>query len=119
MTILREVVQVELAILIACFAAILVGKILRGAAQWARHPENRNALRGRKSGGLRLQMLAASLVTALYYLSRLPQSAASGNLPPVQPYALAILAGSQAVFLVGMARNLLRPFVSLKSEGEK
>ena len=109
----------ELALLIACFAAVLAGKILRGAAQWARHPENRNALRGGKSGGLRLQMLAASLVTALYYLSRLPRSAASGNLPPIPDYALAILAGSQIVFLAAMARSLLRPFGSLKSEGEK
>ena len=119
MTVLRAALRIELAILIAGCAAVVAWKILRGAARWARHPETRNALGGWMTGALRLQMPAASLVIACLYLARLSRSAGSGNLPPVPDYVLAILAGSQTVFLFVMARRLLRPFGILRNEGEK
>ena len=119
MTVLREALRVELALLIACYAAVVAWKILRGAVRWVRHPETRIALGGWMAGALRLQMPAASLLIAVLYLAGLPQSAASGSLPPVPEYALALLAGSQSVFLVVMARRLLGPFGVLRNVGEK
>jgi hypothetical protein len=119
MTVLREALRIELAVLVACFAAVLAWKILRGAARWVRDPETRNALRGGATAALRLQMPAASLLISLLYLVRLPESAASGSLPQVPDYALALLAGSQLVFLGAMARSLLGPFGIFKNEGEK
>jgi hypothetical protein len=117
MIFLREVVRIELAILVACFATVLGWKLLRDAVQWVRQPETPKALGG-MTGALRLQMLAASLVIAFLYLVGLPKSAASGSLPPVPEYVLALLAGSQLVFLVAMAQRLLRPFSTLRNEGE-
>lgn len=119
MTFLQEVVRIELAILVASFAVVLGWKIMRGAVRWMRHPETRKAHPSGMAGVLQLQMPAASLVIAFLYLLRLPQSAGSGNLPPVPEYALALLAGSHAVFLSVMARRLLRPFGILRNEGEK
>ena len=105
--------------LVAGFAAVLAWKILRGAVRWVRHPETRNARGGWMAGALRLQMPAASLLIACLYLVRVHQSAASGSLPPVPEYALALLAGSQTVFLAVMARRLLGPFGVLRNVGEK
>jgi hypothetical protein len=119
MTVLREALRIELAALVAGFAAVLAWKILRGAVRWVRHPESREALGGWRTGALRLQMPAASLLIAFLYLVQLPQSAASCSLPPVPEYALALLAGSQGVFLAVMARRLLRPFGFLRNVGEK
>lgn len=119
MTVLREALRVELALLVAVCAAVVAWKILRGAVRWVRHPETRNALGGWMTGALRLQMPVASLLIALLYLAGLPRSAASGSLPPVPDFALAVLAGSQAVFLVVMARRLLVPFGVLRKVGEK
>jgi hypothetical protein len=119
MTVLRAALRIELAILVAGCAAVVAWKILRGAARWARHPETRNALGSWMTGALRLQMPVASLLIAFLYLVRLPTSAASGSLPPVPDFALALLAGSQALFLAGMAWRLLRPFGILTNEGGK
>jgi hypothetical protein len=118
MKLLQGMVRIELAILAACFGAVVGGKLLRGAVRWVRLPEKRKALSG-WTGALRLQLLAASLIIALLYLVALPKSAASGSLPPVPDYALALLAGSQMVFLAAMAQRLLRPFNILRNVGEK
>jgi hypothetical protein len=119
MTVLREALRIELAILVAGCAAVVAWKILRGVVRWVRHAEARNTLGGWMTGALRLQMPVASLLIAFLYLARLPRSAGSGNLPPVPQYALALLAGSQTVFLMVMARRLLGPFGVLRNEGEK
>jgi hypothetical protein len=119
MTFLREAVRLELAILVACFVTLVGWKILRDAVRRVGLPETRIALPSGIMGALRLQMPAASLVVALFYLVRLPQSAGSGSLPPVSEFALALLAGSQAVFLAVMAQRLLRPFGILRNEREK
>ena len=116
---LRGVVRSELAILVAGFAAVVLWKMLRDAVRLVRHPQTRAVLPSGIMGALRLQMPAASLGVALLYLVRLPQSAGSGRLPPVPEFALALLAGSQGVFLVVMAQRLLRPFSISKNEGEK
>jgi len=58
-------------------------------------------------------------VVALLYMVRLPQSAGSGSLPQIPDYALALLAGSQGVFLVVMAQRLFHPFDTLRNEGKK
>jgi hypothetical protein len=71
------------------------------------------------AGALRLQMPVASLLVACLYLVRVRQSASSGSLPPVPEYALALLAGSQWLFLAVMARRLLRQFGISRNEGEK
>lgn len=119
MTVLRQVLRAELAILAVCFAAVVAWKILAAVMRWARQPEKRTTPGGQLPGVLRLQMPAASLLIALLYLVQLPQSAAMGDLPPVPEYALVLLAGSQSLFLVVMARRLLRPFGISKNEGEK
>lgn len=119
MTVLREVVRIEVTILVACCATVLGWKILRGAVRRASRPETRAARPGGRTGAIRFQMLAVSLTIAVLYLIQLPQSAASGSLPPVPAYALALLSGSQIVFLVTMAGRLLRPSGISKDEGEK
>ena len=120
MTVLRQALRIEVAILAAGFAAVLAWKIVRGAVRWIRHPQTRNVLRDGVPAVLRLQMPAASLLIALYYVSGLPRSAEGGNLPPVPNAALALMAGSQLTFLVAAARHLFGPFGMLKNnEGEK
>jgi hypothetical protein len=119
MTVLREALRIELAILAAGFTAVLAWKILRGVVRWVRHPETRNTLGGWMTGALRLQMPAASMLVACLYLVRVRQSAGSGSLPPVTGYALTLLAGSQCAFLAVMAQRLLRPFGILRNVGEK
>ncbi len=106
-----ELLRIELAALATCFAAVVVWKLWRGTVQWLRGPDTR--------GALRLQMLGASLAVAAYYLARLPSAAGTGSLPPVPAYALAVLAGSQAAFLVPAVGRLLRPLGSLRNEEGK
>jgi hypothetical protein len=119
MTVLRELVRIELAALLACYATVLGWKLLRGAMRWAGRLETGKARPGRRTDAVRLQMLAVSLTIAVLYLIQLPQSAASGGLPPVPAYALVVVAGSQAVFLTAMATRLLRPSGISRNEGEK
>jgi hypothetical protein len=119
MTVLREVVRLELAILVACFTVAVLWKMLRAAVRMVNRPALDKILRSGITGALRLQMPVASLVVALLYLLRLPQSAGSGSLPPIPGFALALLACSQAAFLGVMARRLFRPSGILKNEGEK
>ena len=119
MMVLRAGLRMELALLVAGFCAVLAWKIVRCVLQWARRREARRALRGGVTAVLRLQMPVASLLVALYYLTRLPPATTSGVLPPVPGFALAGLAGSQLAFLAVLAHGLLRPFGNIRSEGER
>jgi hypothetical protein len=119
MTVLRELVRLELVILVACCAIVMGLKMLRGAMRRAGPPGTSEARPDGRMGAVRFQMLALSLAIAVLYLIQLPQAAASGRLPPVPEYALALLAGSQFVFLVTMAGRLLRRSGVSKNEGEK
>lgn len=119
MTFLQSTIRVELAILVASFVVLIAWKIVRGALR----PESRAAFRRACGSGMasviRLQVLAASLVFALWYLAAALQSVGRASLPPVPGYALALLSGSQAVFVSAAAWRVLRPSVDLRNEGEK
>jgi hypothetical protein len=119
MTLLRESMRIELVALLACFAAVLAWRILHEVSVLARHAETRRAPPSWRTRAIRLQMPVVSLMVAFLYLVQLRRSAGSGNLPQVPEYALALLAGSQAVFLSVMARCLLRSFGILRNEGKK
>lgn len=55
----------------------------------------------------RAQMLMATVLTALYYLLQVIENPSTDTLPSI-PYTLvAILGGSQAVYIAGKARSLL------------
>lgn len=119
MAALGNLVRFELAALVTCFALTVMWKILRGILR----PGGMTAFRKKVGDGiaglLRLQMLAASAVVAVFYLASAPQAAASGALPPVPKQVLLFLAGSQAIFLGAAAWRTLRAFSILRNEGEK
>lgn len=119
MTFLRAAVRIELALLAAGFAVIVAWKLLRGAVRWFRSPGAREELSRGAPGALRLQMLAVTLLVALLYVVQFAQAAASGRLPAVPGFALALLAGSQTVFLGTEARRLLHQFMISKRAEEK
>jgi len=96
MTILRVLVQTELALLLAGLAGVAAWKIARRRVRW---------------GGAavsRVQMLAACVAVVAVYLAGLPAALSSGSLPEVPGTALALLGGSHALFLAAVARGLLR-----------
>lgn len=122
MAILRDLVRVELAILVAGSVAV-IWKILRKFLRPGGLRPFRNYWGRGMAGAIRLQMLAGSLVFALVYLTMSLRSAGGGALPPIPNYAATILAGSQMVFLGAAAWRSLRPSGILRgafrSGGEK
>jgi hypothetical protein len=119
MALLRDLLRVEPAFLVACFGVVTIWKILRGIARPGRLRAFRNYCGGGIAGLLRLQMLALSAAFAVSYLASSLQSGGSGALPAIPNYALALLGSSQAAFLGAAAWRRLRPSGTLRNEGEK
>jgi len=97
MTILRVLVQMELALLLTGLAGLAAWKIAR-----------RRTWRSATTGVARVQMWASCLVVVAIYLAGLPAALRSGSLPEVPGAALVLLGGSQALFLVAAAGSLRR-----------
>ncbi len=118
MNFLRDAVRIELVTLTAGFAVVVFWKLLRNIVGGLLGTGLRGALLGGAWGSVhgqtaqwqlaQWQLAAVSLILAFIYLLRLMQSADSGRLPPVPNGALALLAGSQALFLSSMAWRVLR-----------
>lgn len=119
MAVLRLAIRFEMETLVACVALTVVWKLLRGIFR----PGGLRALRddcgGGMAGVLRLQMLALSVAFAVFYLADSLRTGGSGALPAIPNYALALLGSSQAAFLGAAAWRRLRPFGTLRNEGEK
>ena len=119
MAFLENMMRIESAILVAGFILVVGWKLLRAMLR----PENRQALRRYFGEGIsaiiRVQLLTGTLIFAFLYLAGLLQSAGSGAFPPIPNYAVALLAGSQAVFAGAAAWRSLRSFGILRNEGEK
>jgi hypothetical protein len=95
----------EIYVLLGGLMLIVVYKIFTGGI-------NLTGLLSDKSGAFspgRLQMLMATILTSLYYLIQVMENQSTSSLPPL-PYTLvAVMGGSQAIYLGGKARNLLFP----------
>ena len=119
MVLLRDAIRVELGILVVCIVAIIFWKIARSALRRESRVAFRRACGGGVACALRMQVLAGSLLFALFYLASALRSAGGGALPPVPDYALVLLGGSQAVFAGAAAWRRLYLSGNLRNEGEK
>lgn len=88
--------------LIASFAGIAGWKLLAGGISLDGLLDSSSGGRARSSPA-RLQLLLITLVAAIQYVSTVLHDPTASSLPPVPQSMLAIVAGSQGVYLGGKA----------------
>ena len=95
-----DVLRFELAAIVIAFGLVILFKLLNGSINM------RGLLGGSDTAvtAVRVQSLTVSLVIAASWLSRFP--AAQGRIPDITTEELAILGGSQAIYLGGKTFDL-------------
>jgi energy-coupling factor transporter transmembrane protein EcfT len=94
-------------IFVAALAASVFTRLVAGGIN------TRGLLYGRKADGSmylspeRAQLLLFTIWTALSYLLSVMESRGDGKLPDIGPTTLAMLGGSQGIYLVGKAYSML------------
>src|ERR1041385_2849530 len=107
--------KLEASVFLAALAAIVSYRLLNGQIN------TKGLLYGTKKGGgqyfrpERVQLLLFTLGAAMFYLSDVLQHRTSGGLPDVPKETLALLGGSNAIYLTGKAYMML---LKKPSEGE-
>ena len=105
MALLREIARAQAAILIAGLSVVGLWKILRAKPGLNGLLGSRDESGSWVPGALRWQMCLVTIAVALVYLFSSLGAAASGALPPVPWWALALLALSHGAWLASVARR--------------
>ena len=100
----------EVEVLLVLLAAVIVVKLLTGAISTSRlffgRVANSHPPKSYYFSPERVQLLAVTLAAALYYLSQVVDQAATGRLPSVPEVWIAILGGSNGLYLGGKAYTM-------------
>lgn len=109
----------EMIILLGGLMAAVVYKLLTGGIDMS----GLLTVKGGKDDGTmsagRVQMMMATLYTALYYLMQLIGNPHTGSLPPVPGPLVGVLAGSHAIYLGGKAFGLKDLLLGKKKNDSK
>jgi len=119
---LPRLVQWELGLFLFALSAILAAQLLTGQINTTRLLHGR--IRQRKPGEdlyvspERIQLLIFTLGAAFYYLVTVVENPHPGTFPPVPDAWLALLGGSNAIYLTGKAFTQLGSRVPIRHRSE-